>query len=744
MRNRNRQQLEAALLSVFLASALTLSPVPATAAQHNISDLLKASENVGEQLKSRPTDITLLLQRAALQFALKNYDAALVDLNELIKLEPSQASAHFLRSNTYLSLKQYKLALEDVDKALSLSKENTVDKLFHRANCNYMLGHDQAAISDLDQVLKTPALTAEQKLLSYANRAEIRFRLGLYSECLSDCSNAISIDPRGCGGAAYYWRAESAKALKNPALATAAAAKVKLLGYVDVGRAVVPNNYLVYANMFDPAQKSFHHRIDTKHFSIFYKTDFKADFKPGHKTNTNRSEEWAKLVALFAERFLTRINSDLLKLDWPEPVNVYMMPDKTSQHKFLVEQMNYQQNCTGTILPSRNALVFHTDSGLGTVGHVLFSQIAHNQLPNDDSFSGLIAFFEKIYGYQDKGNSALYWGYQNPWRLKLVAKSLPNLTLANLIKLSQEGKDDSQCEERLLSIFLFQKEKFKHYVELVAANDRKGYGTFLEAAFNKPITQIEPEWHQYLLSVKNNLAKLENTPVSEFALSKVAFDKFVGEHRENFKDLALHASSRGAKAFEIQANLEKDNGTDEKAIEVAPGVLAQGWVRAGDTAQLYEMGVDKTVRHKGTASGYIKTIDKEFTGNGTLMQACLAEKFVGKKLKLTCFTKTKDVTDWAGVWMRVDGQSGHLAFDNMQDRPIKGTTDWTERSVTLDVPPGSSSINFGILLVGAGQVWVDDFSFAVVGESGKASTKRASYINDEPTNLNFDEHKGTK
>ncbi len=97
--------------------------------------------------------------------------------------------------------------------------------------------------------------------------------------------------------------------------------------------------------------------------------------------------------------------------------------------------------------------------------------------------------------------------------------------------------------------------------------------------------------------------------------------------------------------------------------------------------------------------------------------------------------------------MRVDGPSAtngntrYLSFDNMQDRPIKGTTDWTERSVVLDVPQGSSSINFGILLSGGGQVWVDDFAFAAVGESGKPSIKRASYINDEPTNLNFDEAK---
>ena len=735
---RHRQKLQAALLSALLAGMQNL---PVTAAQHKNSDLVKATEVVSEKLKGEPNDITKLFQRAALHFALQKYDAALLDLNHILELDEKNASALFLRSNTYLSLKQYQAALADIDKSLSLSKDNNIDKLFQRSNCHYMLSQDSEAISDLEHILKAGTVTAEQKLMSYANLAEIKFRLGQYNECLADCSKAIAIDPRGCGGSAYYWRAESAKALKNMALAAPAAAKAKQLGFVDVGRAVVPNGDLVYANMFDPAQKFFHHRIDTKHFAFFYKTDFKNDYK----TEGNRNEEWAKLVAKFAESFLTRINADLLKLDWPAPVNVYMMPDKASQHKFLQEQMDYPDMCTGTILPKRNALVFHTDSGLGTAGHVIFSQIAHNQLDNDDSFSGLIAFFEKLYGYQEKGSSALYWGYHNPWRLKLAAKSLPDLTLAKLIKLSQDNKEDTQCEERLLSVFVFKKERLKRYIELVAANDRRGYGTFLEAAFDKPIAQIEPEWHQYLLDVKKNLAKLEEIPASEFFLSKAAFDKFVGEHRDNFKDLALHASNRSSKFDNTPVASADVLGRTIETNKSAPGVLPKGWIRGGSDPNQYEMGVDKSVSHNGTTSGYIKAIDPSIKGFGTLMQGFLAEPFVGKKVKLICYTKTRDVKDWAGVWMRVDGpsstngNSGYLSFDNVQDRPIKGTTDWTERSVVLDVPQGSSSINFGILLSGGGQVWVDDFAFAAVGESGKPSTKRASYINDEPTNLNFDE-----
>jgi hypothetical protein len=52
----------------------------------------------------------------------------------------------------------------------------------------------------------------------------------------------------------------------------------------------------------------------------------------------------------------------------------------------------------------------------------------------------------------------------------------------------------------------------------------------------------------------------------------------------------------------------------------------------------------------------------------------------------------------------------------MQDRLVTGTTGWEKFQVILDVPPDSDQIAFGVLLKGAGIVWVDDFQFEVVGE----------------------------
>jgi hypothetical protein len=79
--------------------------------------------------------------------------------------------------------------------------------------------------------------------------------------------------------------------------------------------------------------------------------------------------------------------------------------------------------------------------------------------------------------------------------------------------------------------------------------------------------------------------------------------------------------------------------------------------------------------------------------------------------------KTQDVNGWAGLWMRVDNRAGRsVAFYNSYDKPIKGSTDWQERSVVLDVPQDAGGIAFGVINTGSGQVWIDRLGFEQVGQ----------------------------
>jgi erythromycin esterase-like protein len=91
----------------------------------------------------------------------------------------------------------------------------------------------------------------------------------------------------------------------------------------------------------------------------------------------------------------------------------------------------------------------------------------------------------------------------------------------------------------------------------------------------------------------------------------------------------------------------------------------------------------------------------------------------GKRVRFSGYIKTEQVTrGFAGLWWRVDGkeQGRSLAFDNMQDRGVKGTTDWERYAIELEVPEDATNINFGALFPGQGTAWFDHFAVELDGK----------------------------
>ncbi len=150
----------------------------------------------------------------------------------------------------------------------------------------------------------------------------------------------------------------------------------------------------------------------------------------------------------------------------------------------------------------------------------------------------------------------------------------------------------------------------------------------------------------------------------------------------------------------------------------------KGWFIAGSQRDAYEIGTVHDPDREGKVA-YLKSI-KNVKKNkfGTIMQSFDAKDYLGKKVKLTGFIKTKELKSWAGMWMRVDGENGKLlSFDNMGDRKIEGETPWTKYAIILNVPKSSLTINYGVLLSETGIIWIDDLSFEVVGIAEETTGK---------------------
>jgi len=154
----------------------------------------------------------------------------------------------------------------------------------------------------------------------------------------------------------------------------------------------------------------------------------------------------------------------------------------------------------------------------------------------------------------------------------------------------------------------------------------------------------------------------------------------------------------------------------------------------GPAAAECKAGIDTDLEKKGTPNLTLQCamVEDGFVG---VMQNFSASDYLGKRVRFSALVKSQGVEGWAGLWMRID-EAGHpgVAFDNMQGRPIKGTSDWTPYSVVLDVSPNAAGVFFGVLMSGKGQVWITDLRFDVVGAD--VATTGATQSN-KPGNLSL-------
>ena len=136
--------------------------------------------------------------------------------------------------------------------------------------------------------------------------------------------------------------------------------------------------------------------------------------------------------------------------------------------------------------------------------------------------------------------------------------------------------------------------------------------------------------------------------------------------------------------------------------------VPEGWFMAGSKPGSYRAG---------TENGGAHLVSKvpNTGGFGTLMQSIRAENYAGKRVRLRAELRSTDVRDWAGLWMRVDKGDKMVAFDNMQDRAVKGSQPKKTYEVVLDMPADATSISFGTLLSGSGEVWISQVSLEPVG-----------------------------
>jgi hypothetical protein len=173
---------------------------------------------------------------------------------------------------------------------------------------------------------------------------------------------------------------------------------------------------------------------------------------------------------------------------------------------------------------------------------------------------------------------------------------------------------------------------------------------------------------------------------------------------------------------------------------VARADLPAQWESGGFHHEGFEVSTDTTEPFEGKPSLRIHSTPAiSPQGEANAATGFFAEHYRGKRVRFSAALKSADVSRWCGLWLGVEAASAkagekaaRLRFDNMRNRPVKGTTAWTRYQIVVDVPPEASDITLGFFLVGPGTVWMAKPSFEVVGNDVAITSSTGKNLPPEP------------
>ena len=174
-------------------------------------------------------------------------------------------------------------------------------------------------------------------------------------------------------------------------------------------------------------------------------------------------------------------------------------------------------------------------------------------------------------------------------------------------------------------------------------------------------------------------------------------------------------------SFEAQQTFDPPTGW--KVVPAGAAVLDNVIVHGGRGSAR----IERPASSPGTLSGITKSIPLQTEGH---------------TIEIRGFLRTREVTGYAGLFLREEGESGVLEFDDMRRIQLTGTNDWKEYTLSLPRNPRANNLVFGVLVNGTGTVWADDLEllFDAPPDPGRDHEfDQGSHISlDSPTPLQLD------
>ncbi len=434
----------------------------------------------------------------------KQFSKAFDLANQRLKDKPD-GNAYLNRGNAYWSICDYHNAIADFDRALSLDS-NLLDALVHKGICQARLGNK------------------EESLKTFEQAATLTISLNMQS------CNPHQIETIGKalieGGRleALQKMIASLRASDNISL-TELAAKLD----ADTHKPAPEN--VIKKDQITAGMTAF---VATPHFVFIGDID---------KAKLER-------YAAIAEGFLDYLQrkglgdtkfslscgaeSNLFKklANAPEPVSIFILHDKPAERAFLKERLNFPYHVHGVFISSRNLLVTYDGAGPGTYLHELMHTVLSRQ-KNLEYWAeeGIPSYLEKVYGAISPQFELLHGYGENWFPQALSAKVIKkvSLNLADIVGKAKHADAGQEVQQRLVALFLQKHHRLDNYLALTMANQNKGYKTFVEAAFDKPMAKLVPMFNNFIHEIRHP-AKALDLPPSQIFDTKSELERFEREH----------------------------------------------------------------------------------------------------------------------------------------------------------------------------------------------------------------------
>jgi Domain of unknown function (DUF4189) len=231
-------------------------------------------------------------------------------------------------------------------------------------------------------------------------------------------------------------------------------------------------------------------------------------------------------LARLVDAFVDFLDSDLIRVP-PDRHFKVLISRNRAQHVENIRAFFGDADQPGLVrfYPREDVLATYEPLGPGTVTSLLIYPLLDAHIPHSLEWArtAIVSFFEKVYAYPARHERLVFRvGYHNPPRIQAVAGCLDRLDLTQII--SNPNYAAGQSHLRLIGTFLWQHGRFKNFIDRLYDHDLRGRENYVAAAFERPMSEVNVLWRDYLADIPKELYAIDRLPLSQIYSSEEEFE----------------------------------------------------------------------------------------------------------------------------------------------------------------------------------------------------------------------------